>query len=74
MNRYGTMKRTIHLLGTALMLEEGERVHLTPATNIPGGGYFARPLRGKWCDGITRNLEDSIHLTADELAEDVALD
>jgi hypothetical protein len=61
---YGTILIDAHLLGTSLKLAQNDRVHLTPATNQPNseGKMFARPLHGKWSDGIKRNLDDSILL------------
>jgi hypothetical protein len=40
---YGYAKNDMQLLGTGLKISKGDLVLLTPATNIPGGGYFARP-------------------------------
>ena len=47
---YGFAKMDIKLLGTGLKIDKGEEVYMTPATNIPGGGFFARPaiLKGIW--------------------------
>ncbi len=49
--QYGRMKTDLHLLSTSLRLRKGEIVSLLPATNLPQGGYFARPANGKWADG-----------------------
>ena len=54
------MASTVKLSGTDLVLYKGERVSLTPATNIPDGYAFAAPLRNKWADGITRSPGTSI--------------
>jgi len=47
---YGFAKMDIKLLGTGLKIDKGEEVYMSPATNIPGGGFFARPaiLKGIW--------------------------
>lgn len=63
----GVMKCNVELLGTSLKLQAGQRVRLTPATNLPQGGYFAAPSDGKWSDGIERCPEDSILVTADDV-------
>jgi hypothetical protein len=58
-----TMITTVSLLGTGLKINKGEKVIATRAKNLDDGKsylYFVRPLRGKWSDGITRNLQDSI--------------
>lgn len=67
----GTMKRDIHLLGTSLRLLKGQIVNLTPATNIPEGGYFARPLNCVWPDGIERDSHDSIYISPSEAVDDL---
>ncbi len=66
----GTMRIGIHLLGTSLRLNEGQRVRLTRATNQPGlarAGYYAAPLDGEWSDGVNRPPEDSILITPDDV-------
>ena len=66
--QYGRMKTDLHLLGTSLRLRKGEIVSLLPATNLPQGGYFARPANGKWADGIAHDPDDSIHITSADFA------
>ena len=63
---YGIMKTPVHLLATSLRLQEGQIVELAPATNLPQGGYFARPHDGKWSDGIDHNPDDSILITGED--------
>jgi hypothetical protein len=68
------MTNDAHLLGTGLKLFKGQRVQLTPATNIPDGDgkYFASPVGGfPGCDEMdsilldTEDLEPSFPLTED---------
>ena len=73
MKRYGTMLENIKLAGTDLELRAGDRVHLTPANNLPieeGYTYFARPPYGKWRNGYTLALDTSIAITATEVRPD----
>ena len=70
---YGTMNETVKLAGTDLEIHAGDRVHLTPATNLPpeeGYAYFARPLRGKWRNGYALSLDTSIAIAATEVKLD----
>lgn len=53
------MTTDCHLLGTRLRLRKGQLVNVTPATNLPQGGFFAAPVSGAWG-------EDSILLTAED--------
>ena len=67
------MKTDIHLLGTSLKLQAGQRVHLTPATNMPPDSdikFFARPADGVWSDGMERNEDASIGVNYDDLEMD----
>lgn len=66
--QYGRMKTDCHLLGTSLRLRKGELVELLPASNLPQGGYFARPASGKWADGIDHSPDDSVHVTRGDFA------
>ena len=47
---FGYAKIGMELLGTGLKIKKGERVYMTPATNIPGGGFFVEPAyrTGLW--------------------------
>jgi len=47
---FGYAKNGMKLLGTGLKIAKGERVYMTPATNIPGGGFFVEPAyrTGLW--------------------------
>ena len=47
---FGYAKMGMELLGTGLKIAKGERVYMTPATNIPGGGFFVEPAyrTGLW--------------------------
>ena len=67
---YGYAKDDIKLLGTGLKISKGELVLLTPATNIPGGGYFARP---GYLTGIWKQVseDDSIYLRPSEIKSDI---
>ncbi|NBV78011.1 hypothetical protein EBR66_07635 [bacterium] len=67
---YGYAKDDIKLLGTGLKISKGELVLLTPATNIPGGGYFARP---GYPTGIWKQVseDDSIYLRPSEIKSDI---
>lgn len=67
----GVMLNDAHLLGTSLRLEKGQVVALVPATNIPGGGFFAKPFDGKWSDGIERSEDNSIHFSPNEVNQDI---
>lgn len=55
---------SVRLLGTSLSLEKGQKISVSFATNQPDyiekGLVFARPLDGKWADGIDRSDTDSI--------------
>ena len=42
------MTQSVKLLGTSLALNKGQTVTITPATNLPQGGYFAAPVDGSW--------------------------
>lgn len=64
---FGVMKRDVHQLGTSLRLQAGQRIIAWDATNLPQGGYFARPADLQWSDGIERGNDDSIHVTADDV-------
>ena len=66
--QYGRMTTNCQLLGTSLTLRKGGIVALLPATNLPQGGYFARPADGKWADGIAHDPDDSIHVTIADFA------
>ena len=44
------MLKPAKLLGTRLALHEGEKVIVTPANNLPQGGWFAAPVSGDWGD------------------------
>lgn len=45
------MLKSVHLLGTSLKLDEGQRVLLIPALNQPDKSrYFAAPIGGEWMD------------------------
>jgi hypothetical protein len=50
---FGYAKNGMELLGTGLKIKKGERVYMTPATNIPGGGFFVEPAypTGLWKQG-----------------------
>ena len=54
------------LLGTGLTLQKGDRVHLTEATNIPKGGWFARPVDCVWRGLGELHEENSILLDGSE--------
>lgn len=59
----GTMKNIVGLAGVpGMRLEQGQRVRLVEATNLPDGigAYFAAPLDGRWSDGVERSDDDSI--------------
>lgn len=58
----GIMTESVKLLGTDLFLLKGEIVNLTPATNLPGGGYFALPRYR----AFSGSEDNSIHLTGEE--------
>ncbi len=60
--RFGIMLDDIHLLGTSLKLQAGQRVCLEPANNSPAFDWYASPADGKWSDGIDHGLNDSIAL------------
>ena len=62
----GIMKTDVHLMATSLSLQAGQRVELSHARNIPGGGFFARPADGVWSDGIDRDPYDSILLDSND--------
>lgn len=64
----GTMLTDVILQSTSLRLQEGQRVHLTPTTNLPDkSNYFARPADGKWSDGLDRDEADSILITPEDV-------
>ena len=54
---YGYAKNDMQLLGTGLKISKGNLVLLTPATNIPGGGYFARP---GYPTGLWKQLSEEV--------------
>lgn len=65
------MKRTVKLLGTDLVLIEGQEVEVYPASHLPvqldkGVQVFARPIDCLWQDGIVRGADDSILLDGDD--------
>jgi hypothetical protein len=64
----GRMKRCVEQLGTTLRLCKGDIVELIPARNLPQGGYFARPIGGKWRDDTPHNSDDSIHILEDDVS------
>ena len=70
----GIMATDVSLLGVhGMKLERGQRVSLTPTTNLPDDSpyaYFAAPLDGKWSDGVERNLDDSIAVRATDVRLD----
>ncbi len=61
------MNTDVYLVGTGLKLRKGQLVDIWEASNLPQGGYFARPADGRWSDRITRNSEDSIHVTENDI-------
>jgi hypothetical protein len=63
----GRMKQPIKLLGTSLELLKGQRVEMFEALNVPGGGYFLKPVGGLWSDGIEHNEDDSILVDPSEV-------
>lgn len=68
---HGTMLRNVWMHGTSLRLRLGDKVALTPASNIPNGGgrFYARPYSGEWADGIERPDEDSILLDPGDVSD-----
>jgi hypothetical protein len=68
--RFGYAKIGMELLGTGLKIAKGERVYMTPATNIPGGGFFVRPAypTGLWKEGSEDN---SIYIRPSEVKTDI---
>jgi len=70
----GTMTTTAKMLGVhGMQLEQGQKVQLTEPSNLPKEyrhNWFARPLNGKWSDGVDRNEEDSILIDADDVTLD----
>jgi len=67
---FGIMNCRVKLEGTGLVLDEGERVVLTLATNLPDNGtirYFARPADGVWSDCVERSPEYSVLIDADDV-------
>ena len=63
MERIYKMNQDAKLLGTDLILREGDLITVIEATNLPQGGYFARPAFRPWAYG---GPEDSIHLDGHE--------
>ncbi len=61
------MKTDVHLVGTGLKLQRGQLVEVWEASNLPQGGYFARPADGSWSDRIIHDGEDSIHVTENDI-------
>jgi hypothetical protein len=62
------MKNDVELLGTSLKLQKGQVVDLRLHSVIAREtSYWARPLDGKWCDGIDHNEEDSIVVAEDDV-------
>lgn len=57
------MKQDLKLLGTSLTLKAGQKVKIEPATNLPQGGFWVRPVKPSPAWGE----EDAIHLTVEEL-------
>lgn len=66
----GIMNTDIHLLGTSLKLQKGQKVTLCKPTNLPyflmEKTYFACPIDGKWSDGIDRDNDSSILIHEEE--------
>jgi len=67
---YGYAKNGMELLGTGLKISKGDLVLLTPATNIPGGGYFARP---GYPTGLWKQVskDDSIYIRPSDFKKDI---
>ena len=71
----GTMVKDVHLAGAGLRLYVGQRVELTPATNMPDDvravcPWYARPADGHWRDGVERHPQYSILLDAGDATPD----
>jgi len=68
---YGTMVNDIRLLGCRLTLQQGQRVSLLRANNIPtllgSTEYFARPADGQWAGGIEHSPEGFILIDEGEV-------
>lgn len=58
----GRMIVAVEQLGTRMRLAAGERVVLIRATNLPSGGWFARPLH--------QGGSNSIHVSDSDVSLD----
>lgn len=63
----GRMKQPIKLLGTSLELLKGQRVEMIEATEVPGRGYFVKPVGGLWSNGVEDDGSFSILIDPSEV-------